>query len=171
MIENLKCYQQVRQDKIKISFNMILNNEQKDYLLSQIKVFLPGDIEFIKYDVFLEKQAQQQQYLSVKYKQKKNAFYLELEGQKQTQQFPPSQQLQFDIQNEFDILTTQKVETAILSNNQPTQSKNEYQNGIQYQPTQSKNEYQNGIQYQPTQSKNEYQNGIQSFEIQFFPVD
>ncbi|KAL4480190.1 hypothetical protein ABPG74_020706 [Tetrahymena malaccensis] len=125
---------------------VILQNEQSDYLLIQVKIFLPGEIQFIKYDVFLEKQTQHQ-YLSVKYVQKKDAFYLELERQMQTQQFPPSEQLQFNVQNEFDvqhefdILITQKVGTATLSDNQPTQS------------------------------KDEQQNGIFSFEIQFFPDD
>ncbi|KAL4480770.1 hypothetical protein ABPG72_014545 [Tetrahymena utriculariae] len=108
---------------------VILFNEQNDYLLFQVKIFLPGDIQFIKYDVFLEKQTKHQ-YLSIKYKQQKDQYYQELEAEKQTYLFPPSESLQFDVQHEFDILITQKVGTAMLVENQPNQNESELENGI-----------------------------------------
>ncbi|KAL4480181.1 hypothetical protein ABPG74_020697 [Tetrahymena malaccensis] len=118
------------QDVIKYD---ILKNEQNGYLYFQIKVFLPGEIEFIQYQVFKEKQTEYS-YLSVKYKQKKDQFYKELEEQEEEVeediQQPSPEEIQFDVQHEFDIEITQQIGVAILLENQPTQNEKEKENGI-----------------------------------------
>ncbi|KAL4480766.1 hypothetical protein ABPG72_014541 [Tetrahymena utriculariae] len=105
---------------------MILTNQQDNYLIFQVKVFLPGDIDFIQIDVFKEKQTNHQ-YLSIKYKQKKDDIYQEL---LQQSQLFYQEQLQFDAQHEFDIQITQMDGIADLVKNQPTQNEKDLENGV-----------------------------------------